>query len=314
MMMALLLGRTARAASRRGRSSTPRFRTSRSASSPPARNPHWTTINSFRLDHREALAGLSLQVLQPCQRAGFETLGHVALDGSKVQANASLHKAMSHERMKKDEQRLTAEIDALMPRAAETDARENAEFGPNRRGDELPAELEHRESRLAREREREARDKEERDKEAAETRAAQLRENAAALREKANDRTVPPSEEKAAVTLAVKTDKQADKLAPRDDASGGPSGPTNLPMHRVQTRYVYPLGTPRCCPASRARLPKATRSRARSELSPTRTAASWSATARSSSRSTRRPRSPNTRSSSRTASRTIQPTRGSSRR
>ena len=207
-------------------------------------HPHWTTINSFRLEHRNALSGLFLQVLQLCERAGLRTLGHVALDGSKVQANASKHKAMSYERMKKEEQRLAAEIDALMARAAETDARENAEFGPNRCGDELPAELERRESRLARIREA----KEALEKEAAETRAAQLRENAAALREKADDRTVTATEKKTAMTLAAKADRKADEIAPRDDdddgasSGGGAPAATDLPMHRVQTT---PDGTPK---------------------------------------------------------------------
>ena len=70
--------------------------------------PHFTTVNAFRLAHREALAGLFVQVLRMCVRAGLRTMGHVSLDGSKVQANASKHKAMSYGRMKDDEKRLAA--------------------------------------------------------------------------------------------------------------------------------------------------------------------------------------------------------------
>ena len=76
-------------------------------------HPHFTSINRFRLEHREALAALFMQVLKMCTRAGLKTLGHVALDGSKVQANASKHKAMSYGRMKDEEKRLQAEIEAL---------------------------------------------------------------------------------------------------------------------------------------------------------------------------------------------------------
>ena len=67
-------------------------------------------MNTFRLEHREALAGLFVQVLKLCKRAGLKTVGHVALDGSKVKANASKHKAMSYGRMKDEEKRLAAEI------------------------------------------------------------------------------------------------------------------------------------------------------------------------------------------------------------
>src|SRR5204863_5774760 len=73
-------------------------------------HPHFTTINQFRLEHREALAGLFIQVLRLCRRAGLVKLGHVSFDGSKVQANASKHKAMSYARMLEEEQRLEAEV------------------------------------------------------------------------------------------------------------------------------------------------------------------------------------------------------------
>ncbi len=69
-------------------------------------HPFFTTINSFRKTHLEALAGLFVQVLRLCQRAGLATLGHVAMDGTKVQAAASKHKAMSYGRMSEEQARL----------------------------------------------------------------------------------------------------------------------------------------------------------------------------------------------------------------
>ena len=195
-------------------------------------HPHFTSINRFRLDHRKALAGLFGQVLKLCARSGLRTVGHVALDGSKVQANASKHKAMSYGRMKDEEKRLAAEIEAMLRRADEIDAAEDAEFGADKSGDELPAELLHRETRLERIREVKA----ELEKEAAEARAAALRDNAAELRKKINDGTVPTREQKAAATLAEKSEKQARKLSKRkddDDDDAGGTG-TQLSLHSVQ--------------------------------------------------------------------------------
>jgi transposase len=72
--------------------------------------PDFRTISDFRKDHLKALAGLFLQVLKLCQKAGLVKLGHVALDGTKIKANASKHKAMSYKRMKEEEVRLEAEV------------------------------------------------------------------------------------------------------------------------------------------------------------------------------------------------------------
>ncbi len=94
-------------------------------------------MNEFRLEHRRALSGLFLQVLKLCARAGLKTVGHVSLDGSKVQANASKHKAMSYGRMREEEKKLAAEIELLMRRADEADALEDKEHGPGKRGDEV---------------------------------------------------------------------------------------------------------------------------------------------------------------------------------
>lgn len=110
--------------------------------------PDFRTISDFRKRHLEALRGLFLQVLRLCQKAGMIKLGHVALDGTKMKANASKHKAMSYGRMNKEEARLQAEVDELLRRADEIDEAEDAEYGRDKRGDELPAELAHREGRL----------------------------------------------------------------------------------------------------------------------------------------------------------------------
>jgi len=115
--------------------------------------PDFRTISDFRKDHLEALAGLFLQVLKLCQRAGLVKLGHVSLDGTKVKANASKHKAMSYGRIKEQEKRLEAEVRDLLRKAQEVDEEEDCRYGKDSRGDELPRELAFRESRLKRIRE-----------------------------------------------------------------------------------------------------------------------------------------------------------------
>ena len=111
-------------------------------------HPDHSTISEFRQRHLSALADLFQQALQLCQKAGLVKLGHVAIDGTKIQANASKHKAMSYGRMGEAEQKLRAEVDQLLKRAEEADAAEDAQFGVGQAGDELPAELRRRESRL----------------------------------------------------------------------------------------------------------------------------------------------------------------------
>ena len=115
--------------------------------------PDFRTISDFRKDHLTALAGLFLQVLVFCQRVGLVKLGHVALDGTKVRANASKHKAMSYKRMKEKEAQLQGEVDELLRRAQEVDEEEDRRYGKDKRGDELPEELAFREGRLERIRE-----------------------------------------------------------------------------------------------------------------------------------------------------------------
>lgn len=112
--------------------------------------PDYRTISDFRKVHLKALSGFFRQVFKLCQKAKLVKLGHVALDGTKIQANASKHKAMSYERMGKEEARLTAEIAAMFREAQRVDDEEDARYGKDRRGDELPAELAIRETRLKR--------------------------------------------------------------------------------------------------------------------------------------------------------------------
>ncbi len=112
-------------------------------------HPDHDSLAEFRKRHLTALAGLFVQGLQLCQAAGLVKLGHVALDGTKLKANASKHKAMSYGRMAETERRLEEEVQALLRQAEQVDAAEDAEYGRGRRGDELPAELARRESRLA---------------------------------------------------------------------------------------------------------------------------------------------------------------------
>jgi transposase len=112
-------------------------------------HPDHASIAAFRRRHLPALSGLFLQVLMLCRKAGLARLGHVALDGTKVRANASRHKAMSYERMCAAEEQLTAEVAELLAEAERADVREDGLYGKEKRGDELPKELKRRKSRLA---------------------------------------------------------------------------------------------------------------------------------------------------------------------
>ena len=111
-------------------------------------HPDHATIAEFRKRHLEALSGLFTQALLLCSEAGLVKLGHVSIDGSKIKANASKHKAQSYARMSETEARLKQEIDALLKQAEQTDVAEDARYGKDKRGDELPDELQRRESRL----------------------------------------------------------------------------------------------------------------------------------------------------------------------
>jgi len=111
--------------------------------------PDYRSIARFRKRHLSALGHLFLQALALCQAAGMVKLGRVALDGTKVRANASRRKAMSYARMSEREKVLAQEVSELLAEAEEIDKAEDAKYGKDRRGDELPEELRRRETRLA---------------------------------------------------------------------------------------------------------------------------------------------------------------------
>ena len=112
--------------------------------------PDFRTISEFRRRHLAALAELFVQVLALCRRAGLVGLGHVAVDGTKLRANASKHKAMSYARMGPAETELAAEVEGWLAQAEGADAAEDAALGAGRRGDEMPAWMRDKRRRLER--------------------------------------------------------------------------------------------------------------------------------------------------------------------
>ena len=160
-------------------------------------HPDHTTISEFRRIHLDALAALFVQVLRLCRKAGLVKLGHVALDGTKMKANASKHKAMSYQRMKEEEARLVAKVAELMAAAERADAEEDARYGKDRRGDELPEDLRHAKSRLK-----------------------CVRQLKAELE----------AEAKAQAEAAKEESKNDDSETPQD---GRHDGPASLPSHRI---------------------------------------------------------------------------------
>ena len=194
-------------------------------------HPDHDSIAAFRQRHLAALAGLFLEVLQLCEKAGLVQLGQVAVDGTKVKANASKHKAMSYGRMADKEAQLKAEIAALMERAAAVDRAEDAEEreAGGRGGDGLPEELRRRESRLAKiaaakaELEAEAR-------ELAEQEAVAVREKLAERERKAQETgkkprgrapVVPDPEQAKPEPTAQKNFTDPESRIMKDGASGG---------------------------------------------------------------------------------------------
>jgi transposase len=111
-------------------------------------HPDHDTIAEFRRRHLTALSGLFVQVLRLCQKAGLVKLGHVSLDGTKMKANASKHKAMSYAYMEKRERELREQVEKLLAQAEAADAAEDELYGRGQRGDELPKELAFKQSRL----------------------------------------------------------------------------------------------------------------------------------------------------------------------
>ncbi|MGH8276672.1 MAG: IS1182 family transposase [Steroidobacteraceae bacterium] len=158
--------------------------------------PDYRSISRFRRRHLGALDSLFVQVLALCAEAGLVKLGRVALDGTKLRASASRHKAMSHDRMGPRIEALEDEVRTILAQAEAADLAEDAEFGEDRRGDEVPAELARRETRLAKLRAaKEAIEKEAKDKAAAKA------------EEKAKDKGAPDAEAAAAGEAAAEAAK-----------------------------------------------------------------------------------------------------------
>lgn len=112
--------------------------------------PDFRTISDFRRRHLAALSELFVQVLRLCQAAGLVKLGHVAVDGTKLRANASRHKAMSYKHMVSQEPKLAAEVQSWLDQADAADAAEDAQHGGGQRGDEMPDWMADRQRRLER--------------------------------------------------------------------------------------------------------------------------------------------------------------------
>ena len=163
--------------------------------------PDFRTVSDFRKDHLTALSGLFLQALMLCQQAGLVKLGHVALDGAKVRANASKHKAMSYKRMKEKEAQLQGEVDE----------EEDRRYGKDQRGDELPEELAFREGRLEK-----------------------IREALAALEAEAQAQAEPAAEEGKAHPGAPDDKAQRNFTDPQSRIMPGPGGRNFLQAYNCQ--------------------------------------------------------------------------------
>ncbi len=198
--------------------------------------PHHTRIRAFRQSHLGALAGLFAEVLELCISAGLVKGADLWLDGTKIKSNASKHKAMSYAGMKEREARLAAEVDDLLKRAQEEDAREDEEFGEGKdETDGVAPEIKRRETR----KEFIRKHREKLEEEAKKTRAAELRDMARSNNDSKADEA-DPTEAKRAGTRAAKHIQKADEL---DDEPKDPPlpPPDDYPTHRPAAR---PDGTP----------------------------------------------------------------------
>ena len=180
--------------------------------------PDFRTISDFRKRHLKALAALFVQELKLAEKAGLVKLGHVALDGTKIKANASKHKAMSYDRMKKREAELQAEVDRWLVAAEAADAEEDERYGP-KRGDEMPDWMADKQRRL--EKIREAKAELEAEARAAATEETRRREEAEKTRiaegRKKNGKTpTPPKQEPEGKTQRNFTDPESRVLLTKD--------------------------------------------------------------------------------------------------
>ena len=203
-------------------------------------HPHFTTINDFRARHRQALANLFGQVLAECMSAGLVKLGHIAIDGTRMKANASKHKAMSFDRMNHEEAKLKAEIESWFDRADELDAEEDRLYGVGQQQHDLPEELRRREGRLAKIREVRAALK----KETMKARAKELEQLADGLRERATE-TSDARQQSEFLTRADMHDQQAGDLDPGDDDAPPPPAVTTDQDLPRNTPPKHPDGTPK---------------------------------------------------------------------
>jgi transposase len=199
-------------------------------------HPHFTRIADFRKQHLKAFKGLFLQVLLLCQKAGLVKLGHVALDGTKIQGNASKHKAMTYERMGKAEKELKAEIEALLAKAQSADDAEDAQHGQGKSEEDVPAELARRQSRLARIQQA----KTMLEAEAKKTRADELLTDAEkqirSAKERKTDKTKDAQMMKAVVSIETAQELHSQAFESDDDddhPTGGIKTAEGLLTHRV---------------------------------------------------------------------------------
>jgi len=195
--------------------------------------PDFRTISEFRRRHLEALAGLFVQVLRLAEVAGLVKLGHVALDGTKIKANASKHKAMSYERMKKREAELKAEVDRWLEAAEAADAEEDKLYG-GKRGDELPAWVADKQKRLEKIRQAKAELE-------AQARAAAEAEAEAKARAAAEDKRKAEGGKKTGASASLKAGKPA--TPPKAEPDGKAQRNFTDPESRIlKTRDGYIQG------------------------------------------------------------------------
>ncbi len=190
-------------------------------------HPDHVQISEFRRIHLSTLSGLFLQVLLLCREMKMVKLGHVSLDGTKVKANASKHKAMSHGRMNQDEVRLKVEVAALMKAAEQADAAEDEAHGKGHRGEDIPEELRRRGARIEKIRA---------------AKAALVAEAKAQAEERTAEATIEAQTEAALVEM-----NNVRAARKRDDSDEDPPAPPStvapeaLPQHQVP---VQKDGTP----------------------------------------------------------------------
>ena len=194
-------------------------------------HPVQQSIGNFRRRHLAAFRDLFKQVLGMCREAGLVKLGHVALDGTKIQANASKHKAMSYDRMKKLEEKLEAQIGELVAQAEAADGADDERLGVGQDEVDVPAELRRREVRLARLREAKAA----LEAEARATRARREQELAEHAEQRAAEAKTDGArrgEEK----RAGRHREAADTLSNSDDDLDPPTTPDGLPRHQTKAK------------------------------------------------------------------------------